>query len=324
MPSGSPRPALSVVLATPDDFATLAATMRHLRAQTARDELEIVLVTTTADRLEFEASELAPFAMYQVVPIGVMCSKASANAAGIRAARADVVALAEDHCFPAPEWAAALIRRHREPWAAVGPAIANANPATMVSWGDLVLSYGAWLAPAAGGPTTALPGHNTSYKRAVLLRYGDRLADWLEVEVVLHDDLVRRGERLYLEPAARVAHFNFSRLAAWRAALFHGARVYAAARAAEWPTGRRLCYGAGAPLIPFVRLYRLLRSWPPAVAPGRWRLAPVLAAGLAVDAAGQAAGYLLGAGDAVGRLAPFEFGRAAHVTAEDRLAAFSP
>ncbi|MGH7822962.1 MAG: hypothetical protein ACREQ9_24660, partial [Candidatus Binatia bacterium] len=61
----------------------------------------------------------------------------------------------------------------------------------------------------------------------------------------------------------------------------------------------------------------------PAELPARWRLAPVLAAGLAIDAAGQAAGYLLGGGDAVDRLTRFEFGRAEHVTDSDRRALFS-
>jgi hypothetical protein len=322
MARGGNGPALSVVLATPGDFASLLPTMHHLRAQTARDRLEIVLVTPSADRLRLDVASLAPFAMYQVVATGVMRSKASANAAGIRAARAEVVALAEDHCFPEPAWAAALIRRHAEPWAAVGPVIVNANPATTISWSDLVINYGPWLESAAGGAVTSLPGHNTSYKRAALLPYGDRLADWLEAEAVLHDDLARRGERLYLEPAARVAHVNFSRPAAWRAALFHGGRVYAAARAEQWPVARRLLYGTASPLIPLVRLHRLLRARPRMVGPAAWRFAPVLAAGLAVDAAGQAAGYLLGSGDAIGRLARFEFDRAAHVTDEDRRVAF--
>ncbi|MGH7896864.1 MAG: glycosyltransferase family 2 protein, partial [Candidatus Binatia bacterium] len=145
MSSGEDFPAMSVVLATPGDFRMLRATIGHLLAQTARARLEIVLVTPAADRLGLDAAELAPFAAVQVVATGSMRSKASANAAGVRRARAEVVALAEDHCFPEPEWAAALIRRHAEPWAAVGPVISNANPATLISWSDLVVNYGPWL-----------------------------------------------------------------------------------------------------------------------------------------------------------------------------------
>ena len=44
-----------------------------------------------------------------------------------------VVAFGEEHCFPEPGWAQALIDAHREDYAAVGPAMHNANPDTIVS-----------------------------------------------------------------------------------------------------------------------------------------------------------------------------------------------
>ena len=43
-----------------------------------------------------------------------------------------------------------------------------------------------------------LPGHNSSYKRDVLLGYGDRLESMMESETVLHWDLRAKGHRLYL------------------------------------------------------------------------------------------------------------------------------
>jgi hypothetical protein len=42
-------------------------------------------------------------------------------------ARAPIVALAEDHAFPAPGWAEALIAAHRDPWAAIGAVIRHPN-----------------------------------------------------------------------------------------------------------------------------------------------------------------------------------------------------
>ena len=60
-------------------------------------------------------------------------------------AHAPIVALAEDHCFPEPGWADALIRAHQGPWAVVGPVVRNANPATIVSWCDFVIGYGPWM-----------------------------------------------------------------------------------------------------------------------------------------------------------------------------------
>ena len=88
---------------------------------------------------------------------------------------------------------------------------------------------------------TLLPGHNSSYKRERLLEYGDRLAGFLDAETTLFWDLDARGLGLYLEPAARVAHVNFSRLGVWLEVQYHAGRIFAAHRAwhGRWSGARR-------------------------------------------------------------------------------------
>jgi hypothetical protein len=317
------EPALSVVLATPDTYGSIHLTMRYLRTQTVRDRLEILLVGPSPDALQPAAGDLSVFWGYQMIPVGPVTSIARANAAGVRRARAPLVALAEDHCFPEPSWAAALIAAHEGPWAVVGPAIRNANPSTVVSWCDFVVGYGPWMDPVTAGPARFLPGHNSCYKKAVLLAYGDRLDEMMEAETVLHFDLERRGYKLRLEPAARAAHTNFALASSWLPVMFHQGRLFGASRARAWGAARRLLYGAAAPLIPAVRLCRCLREL---TRPGRPkhripRLLPMLGLGLVFDGIGQMVGYLLGAGDAAARVARYEFHRFHHVTETDREAA---
>src|SRR5207244_2412948 len=121
---------------------------------------------------------------------------------GIRQAKAAIVALAEDHCFPDPQWAERLIASYQGPWTAVGPAVRNANPKTAVSCADLLIGYGPWLAPSSSREAEFLPGHNTSYKRAVLLEYGNRLDSMMQAETVLHWNLRSKGHRLFMESTA--------------------------------------------------------------------------------------------------------------------------
>jgi hypothetical protein len=308
-------PELSVVIVTPDVYATIRKTVAHLRAQTARRRLELVIVAPSAGRLGLAEPELAEFLESRVVEVGEIRSIARAHAAGIRRATAPVVVLAEDHSFPEPDWAEALIERHRQPWAAVGPVVRNANPDGLISWADFLLGYGAWLDSAPAGEIDHLPGHNSSYKRALLLDYDRELEAMLEAESVLHWAMKARGDRLYLEPAARTAHLNFGRLAPWIRYLVQAARVFAAARSRRWSPLRRLSYVAGAPLIPLVRLGRIraeLRR--PGAPAGLWpRVVPALVLGLALDALGQALGYALGPGTASQKLCPFEFHRDRHL-----------
>src|SRR5262249_35044767 len=97
--------------------------------------------------------------------------ESAGHAAGVRRASAPIVALAENHSFPEPGWAAALIQAHRAApsRAAVGPELGNANPERAVSWAYLFSYFGRWAEPAAAGIVEVLPGHNPSNKRDILL-----------------------------------------------------------------------------------------------------------------------------------------------------------
>jgi len=308
MASGERGPDLSVVLITPDSMKSVRRTVAHLEAQTARDRMEIVVVGLKG--FASAPADTAPENL-RVVEVEAPLDPPAARVAGIRAASAPVVALAEDHAFPDAEWAEALISSYVRPWAAVGPVVYNANPVNGVSWADLVIGYGPWLEPTAGGPVDHLPGHNSSYRRDLLLGYGDeRLAERLAAESVLHWEMRADGHRLLLQPAARLAHTNFAMYTPWIAALYHSGRLFGAERAGGWRLGKRLFFGGGSPLIPAVRLWRLRGAITRARASGAPRhLLALVAFGLAVDGLGQAAGYLFGEGGSRQKLPELEFHR---------------
>lgn len=313
-------PGLSVILVAAGPVAGIETTLLHLRRQAAANRIELLIVTPSKDRLGSPPVDLSPLHSVRVVEDPSAAGIASGNAAGVRAARAPVVAFAEDHAFPDATWAEALLRAHDGTVAAVGPAFVNANPATAASWVDFLMGYVHWMEPCPGGETRFLPGHNSSYRRDVLLARGNTLESDLEVETVLHLELSGRGERLVVAPEARIAHVNFSLWGPKLIASFHHGRVFAAARAEHWRRARRVAFTAASPAIPLVRLARILRLLVP---PGRrglvpWTAVPGLFVGLAADAIGQALGYAAGAGASSSRLARYETGRARYLTDGDR------
>jgi hypothetical protein len=314
-------PELSVILVTPDRYDTVRRTVSWLGAQTVRDAIELVIVASSRDGLDLDERELEGFHGFQVVELDTVRSVAAGNAAGVRAASAPVVVFAEDHSYPEPGWAEALIAAHREQWAAVGPVVANANPRSAVSWADFLPGYGPWLDPTPSGAVSYLPGHNSSYKRDLLLGLGADLDPMLNAESVLHWELRARGHRLYLESEAKTRHFNFSRLSVYLRATFLHARTFAAerARGGRWGPLRRLAYAGAWPLIPLVRVRRVFRDLRRAREHGVFpRVLPPVALGLTVSALGEATGYLLGPGDAPEKVSAYEFHRDRHVTRLDR------
>ena len=312
MSDGVAAPALSVVLASPGPFPLIAAAVASLQRQSAADRIELVLVTSDDSWLDgVPEGTFEPFAGVRLVEVPGEKLTGALRAAGARASTASVVAMCEDHVRHSEGWADALIARHREPWAAVGVAFNNANPESLISWADFVLAYGPWIAPVEGGPVDLLPGHNSSYKRDVLLGYDDALGELLDAESSLFWDLRAQGRELYLDPAAEIWHVNFARLRIWLGVQYHAGRVFAGERGryAGWSRARRTFYALASPLIPLVRFSRCIA--PARRAPGAptLRLMGPLALGLVADAAGQFMGYAAGIGGSRHAFAWHEFDR---------------
>lgn len=304
-------PALTVVLLTWDTFDAVRTTVAHLTAQTVAGSIELIICAPSAERVAVDAEAVRGLHSVRVLEAGPLKETGPIRARAVHEAAAEIVAFAEDHCFPYPDWAEALLAAHAEPHAAVGPAVYNANPESKISWADLLIEYGRWVAPGRRREVEMLPGHNSSYKRDILLQYGHELDSLMEAETVLFWDLRRRGYTLLFEPAARVTHTNFSRLGPYLSVLWHLGRAFGGQRAKPWSVARRAAYALAAPAIPFIRLSHVVRTAIDNRVPLRRLvlISPALLAGLAVDCVAQATGAAFGAGQSTVRLTAYEFHR---------------
>jgi len=158
----SVEPQLSVIVITPGSFRAIRKAVEHVLAQDARDALELVIVAPSSAGLGLQPALLEGLWGWQVVEVGTIDNIGPAEAAGFRHARAPVVVYVEEHSYPAPGWARALIEAHAGPWAAVGPAVTNANPDRMVSWTTFFLDLGEWVAPGAPGSAATRARHSPS------------------------------------------------------------------------------------------------------------------------------------------------------------------
>ncbi|MEO8578239.1 MAG: glycosyltransferase [Gemmatimonadales bacterium] len=312
-------PDLSVILPTADNYATIRRTVSALRAQTVLDRIELVIVAPTDDP-QIVPEEVAGFMSVKVVNGGPLKTSNISRAAGIRVATAPIVVLAEDHCFPEPEWASALIEAHRGDYAVVGPVLLNANPRSMISWANLLLEYCPWLEGAGRAEVNDLPGHNSAYRKDLLLAYGVRLEELFEVELLIQRDLREKGHRMLFEPKARTNHLNFSRLSSALYLRFHAGRSFAGHRTMGWSLAKRTGYIVGSPMIPIVRFARIVQTVR-ASAPHSWlfpRALPMLALMLLLDGIGEIVGYVTGPGGAPDILGQIEFNRVRFMNKADR------
>jgi hypothetical protein len=250
-----------VILVATDNYALIRNAVRNLTRQSGV-AIELVIAAPralTASIGADDANDLSSFARWEHVVIADGTAFDDARAAAVRAASAPIVAFTEDHSFPQPGWATALVEAFVDGVSVVGPVVHNGNPRSVTSRANFLLEYGDWMPPGRRNGHSHLPGHNSAYRRDVLLALGDRLTPMIEAESVLHWELGRSGHGLTQEPNAATRHVNFSRFGPSIALRYHLGRAFAVRRSVEWSALKRLGYAAAFPLIALVRVARIAR-----------------------------------------------------------------
>jgi len=306
-------PKMSVIVPALAGHDAVRDVLAALGSQTRREALEIVIVCPTRD----DFASRYPHAV--IVEVGSLALH-HARAAGIRAARAPFVMLAEDHCIPDPGWAEALLPRLDEPWDAIGPTLRSGNPTTLVAQGSFLLGYGEWIAPVRPGPARALPGHNVVLRREALLALGDRLADELLVCALMLKDLGERGARFVVESGATMRHFDSAAWAPSVRVVFCVGSGFGAQRSKPWAPWTRLTYAAAAPALAALHWARSVRQYRRVRRTSRlspWCLASAGALACAWGA-GEAAGALMGVQRVERWVSIGELNKMSYVRPEDR------
>jgi hypothetical protein len=296
----APFPKISVILVAAGCYGALRKTMACLGEQTIHSSIEIVIVTLSAESFEVDANYRERFHSVRVEVCNGPEQLAAAAVTGVRQATAPFAAMIEDHCYPEPGWAEALLNRHCAGYDVVGAEIANANPWSAVSWCSYLLTLGAWAPPARAGEVSSVAAHNSSYRRDALLALGPELDELMLSETLLQWHIHERGGRIFLEPAAKAHHVNPSRLRTFLYVRFSGARLFAGirGRAFHWPS--RLFLAMIAPLSEIKRFAGVIgQARRCEMSPSILYLAPLFALGWFVATGGYIVGCLFGPGQSI-------------------------
>lgn len=292
-----PPPELSIVIAT-DACATISQTLRCLFDQSDSARLEIVIATLAGAALDRDAPELRGFPLVRIVEgdDGIDIGRAEARA--VESTTAPFVIFAESCAYPGPGFVDAMAAACRTGKGdVIGPALRNANPDSATSWAGMQINYGRSMDNPAPGVRLDVPGHNSAYRRAALASLGEEFRDVMASLTAVQQELRARGGVIYLEPSASVEMLNISRPGWYLVDQFGKGRQYARLRRRRWVPARRAVYAAGAPLIPLLRLLRILTGLAREDRLGElWRghRFALLVAGLVTGAAGEFVGYTTG------------------------------
>jgi hypothetical protein len=218
------------------------------------------------------------------------------RAAGLRAARAPIVAFIEDHEIPAANWVSAVLQAHRAPDAGIGGAIDNQIDRPL-NWAVYFCDFARYQSPPVQA-TEFISDANSSYKRAALDRIKSTWWDTFH-ETTVNGALLGLGETLRLVPEARVyqARENLTLRAALLERYVWG-RSFAGTRACGMAPFNRALRVLLSPALPFLLTYRILRDGLRNGSFSRLSAAPLILLLQTFWAAGEFAGYITGRPDA--------------------------
>ncbi len=294
-------PQLSVVIPSVNGLGDLIGCLEALEGERRATVLEVLVVDRLGAPVVSEVARRFPWVRILPTPPGTTIP--AMRAIAFDAATAPSVAVIEDHVLVPSGWARQLLAAQARGEEVVGGAVENAATERLTDWAAFLCEYHAILPPLPDGPANGITGNNTVYRRELLVRFRDVVAEgrW---ENRLHDALRGAGIALYCRPDIRVGHKKHYTVWEYLSQRFLYSRSYAGARALGRPLGWRLAAGAAAFLLPALLYVRVVTTvWRKGVhRPQLVRSLPLLGLFVTSWGLGEVVGYWAGPGNALSKV----------------------
>lgn len=293
------RPEISVVIASVNGLPYPLDCLQALSDQRGGVSCEVILADCTGPETVRVVRERFP--EVRVLAFDEQKSVPWLRSVGIRAARASLVAVTEDHCVPRPDWLSRLVDGvERTGWAAVGGGVENDSTERLVDWSVYFCEYSGLMSPVPEGPTGTIPGMNVVYDMKQLAPVREVFAEGLW-ENFLHDRLRAAGYSIGLDPRVVVGHKKRFTVRMFLAERFHYSRAFGGFRVKGQGLLRRLGWAAAMPLLPALVVARVSRNVISRRRNIRWFVPslPLIVLFSVAWAIGELVGYLAGPGDSL-------------------------
>ena len=255
MPDRLPYISISMIIGVQRERAERA--LASVLTQDALDHAEVLLFDTAHGQFPPLAGSRHP--AVKVIPMDASLPFSRMLVIGIERSRGEIVAFTEDHVIRPSGWLRTLVSEFHEPYAAVGGEPFNLNPGSGLSDITDLVNYRDFHDLLSPHLTTLMPGHNSAYRREILLSFGSQLPMLIGCEPLLSQAMSQRGCKMLLHPGASYHHENIEYVSMIFDCTYHWNRCFGAWRAEmeHWGLRLRLLQLLKTPLIPIVRYVQL-------------------------------------------------------------------
>lgn len=298
-------PDVSVVVPALNSSATIARCMEALAAQETRHPFEVLVVHSGEDETCAVASRALRGVRTLQLPERALAAKA--RAAGVAAARGDVLAFVDSDAYAAPDWIDQVVRSAASGYDLVCGAIGNANPDSAVSRAEQLVMFSEFLTETPERPMWFALSGNLVMSRSTYERFGPFVEIRAAEDLIFSRRVALAGGRILFSPSMQVFHDNRRELRPYlRNQRLLGTYTAVARRAVPFAdSSSRLLFLALLPVAPVAKLAKIswrLARWCPRQLLGLARELPLVLLGVVAYGVGQVIGAL--SPGALGALAP--------------------
>ena len=206
----TPNPELScaVVVASFRPGRLIDRCLRALLAQQGIANLDVVVVDSSADGTAERLRQ--DFPAVEVIKLEQQTPQSIARNLGVARTQAQFVAITDHDCVVPPDWLTRLLARHREgEYAAVGGAVGNGTPDSMVGTASYLIEFNEFMPVGEPHLVAMVPHCNVCFRREVFTTVGP----FVEVppgaeDLVFNFLLCQQGGRILFDPTIIVEHIN--------------------------------------------------------------------------------------------------------------------
>ncbi len=294
-------PKLSVVIASCVGAPYISTCLRSLESQIQGDDIEVLVV----DRAGGEIPDMIErdFAWAKVFRRLPGTSVSDLRSFGINHAKADWVAIIEEHCVASEDWVRTILRSTNEKVAAIGGVVADANYERLTDWAVYFTEYNSYMPPAIRGRTQDVCSANCVYRRDLLIKYLPDAGSgyW---EAGLNHTLSKAGESFVCEPELVVHHTGPFKLGYYLHQRFLFSRAFAGTRRQHVSTAFRAAYLLLSPfLIPLLWARTASRILAKRRHIGKFlQVTPLLVPITVTYVLGEFVGFIAGEGDSLTKI----------------------
>lgn len=288
-------PKISVVMVSINGSSALDECLEALSRQRGNVESEVIVVSycqnNPPERVRGNLSQVKFLSVADRPGIPELRARGMACASG------DIVAITEDCCIPNEHWYEEILKAYERGYDVVGGAVINGSQNGLVNWAVYLCEYSQSLPPIPEGEVFSITGNNAAYRKEILDKVDDSIKRhyW---EFFLHQELRKKGVRLFSIPAMIVKKKKEYRFLYFLTQRFYYSRSFAGMRSKWLSIKARLALAFLTPLLPPLLIWRMARQVArKKLYRGKFALSlPLLASFMISYALGEFIGYIFGPG----------------------------